>query len=313
MDGEHASPDPSQAVQPEQTSAENVPVSANTGQHIDVTYHGGSDKVKTTPPLTEGLAPIEDGNASNVGLVEDVSKAWDMAHAGKESRDEAALYRSSAKDTQRNIDEIDTSGISKKAIPNRKSTMEASAQDDRLNAEVADRKADNLENWAAILHDHPVSEAYQQAHQTISFNPQSLSKLEGRAEVSREEAEALDKELTEAPLTVGTEGMSIWVGGKRGFIKLTPSEAIYGAYGITPEEYEQAQADGEELPEHITDAAREKIEQYLSLIKNEDTTLGQLKDFYVEAVRKTDVEPELDYAKRIATVLEDIKGGQASV
>ncbi|HEY5152652.1 MAG TPA: hypothetical protein VII55_01635 [Candidatus Saccharimonadales bacterium] len=48
-------------------------------------------------------------------------------------------------------------------------------------AEAYDRRADRIEEWAEILHDHPLSIEFKKAHRPEQFQPKALVRMEDRA------------------------------------------------------------------------------------------------------------------------------------
>lgn len=265
-------------------------------QKIEVTSPGYGDTVQLPTKPDVVTTPTDQGDTmahdvphdidhDKSKLVEDPEKAWDMAHASNEERSAAAMFRAGVKDESMNPRSVD-----------RLLSM----------AEDADKNAEELESWAAIIHDHPVSETYRKSHENVDFNnPHFLKTIEANAKNATYEAEALQHQLENAPLTVGVKGLSTLKG------KFRPSDSLAEACGMSGFQGDAVIA-GKEFPSFVSQENAERFNQYVELISNPDTTLGQLKDVFTQAFTEIAINPELAYADSINTVLEDIRSGRAA-
>lgn len=64
--------------------------------------------------------------------------------------------------------------------------------DPETRAKHYDERASRVEEWAGILHDHPVSEAFREAHPGVDITPESLVYLEDETTWLKLELEGLD-------------------------------------------------------------------------------------------------------------------------
>ena len=150
-------------------------------------------------------------------------------------------------------------------------------------AEAASDKAERREYWAGVLHDHPVSPEYvgsiklntTQEGLIKEFTPEILASLEGYVE---EHTEIARQSLEEAN-------------------KFAPEPR-------TIESLSEIQYALAELG-HLAD------EKAQALMKNDNTTLGQLVELFRE-VQTDHSRANLDEAHRISSVLNDIRTGHAS-
>ena len=66
--------------------------------------------------------------------------------------------------------------------------------DDKDRAELYDKRDKRLEEWAGILHEHPVSQAYHETHLGVTISPESMVSLEDSIKADLEELEASKKD-----------------------------------------------------------------------------------------------------------------------
>lgn len=133
-------------------------------------------------------------------IIEDKDKAHDMAIAGDPKRISAAHARRSAHYFETGVD---THG-KWKGSGNFGADFRPSVR--REWAQSQDEEAARIEEWAGILHDHPVSDSYKEAHPEVSFTPRGLneaSELQGHrtreANEARREADMLSEAESLSP------------------------------------------------------------------------------------------------------------------
>ena len=195
---------------------------------------------------------------------QDPEKAHAMALAGDELRSQSAAHRRVAGNSNDQNDDLYLDFRHKQA-------------------EAASNKAERLEYWAGVLHDHPVSPEYvgsiklntTQEGLIKEFTPEILASLEGYVE---EHTEIARQSLEEAN-------------------KFAPEPR-------TLESLSEIQYALAELG-HLAD------EKAQALMKNDNTTLGQLVELFRE-VQTDHARANLDEAHRISSVLNDIRTGHAS-
>lgn len=196
-------------------------------------------------------------------FVTDQSKAWDMAYAGKEGRDYAADERSRTND------------------PNR--------------AKKIDEEAAALERWAGVLYDHPVSEAYAEAHPDATFDPESLRTIE-------RQANGLHMEAT------NTELRSQYIGWPADIVSAATDPSfttyvmprLYGSRSDEPREDEASQAQQAQWDryDNLVDRAN----------AGDETAIDAMREFY----RYVFTDAKRERAATLETLLDDIQSGRAS-
>lgn len=282
------------------------------GSHIDVTETVGGAAVEATQePVTEStLNPYPD-------RVEDPDKALAMASAGDNLRTHAAVNRHSVKDYEGYRGQLDEAGddeiakaqtreeFSRKPyfyMNNGKveSTYGAEGEvpeeyelgsrirESRIQAGYSDRDAEKWEEWAGILHDHPISDEYKAAHPEVNFEIRSLVRLEqGAAEDDRlaNIFESHAKDLEEHGYMANSRHMGSM---NRGIHELIIDM------------------------EHEAEDGRDYEGEWDKLRTNPNTTLGELGRFKADLVRKTEVTKYRNRANVVKALLEDIRSGKAS-
>lgn len=189
---------------------------------------GGQDPGGQAPAQAETAAyepqdirPIPDT------AINDILKAETMAYTGGELRTKAVQNRDVERDWKKALH--DQSPASAEAISdkwtsdNRKTveqfredfpdqdipfdaypddTLEQSASNKR--AEIYDKRASRLEDWAGRLHDHPIGEDFLKTHPDVEITPQSLVRME-------DDAGALELEISGYEEGAG-QGMGDYIG-----------------------------------------------------------------------------------------------------
>jgi hypothetical protein len=245
--------------------------------------------------------------------VVDESKAWDMAHASHEARTDAAELRSAADNTDKfytAIKNIDTEKIfeAKKWFgenPDKSPSLQEQArtvneaydeesvdskvaQELREEAKIIDSRADNIEKWAGILHDHPVSDEYCMKYPEVEFSASNLADMEELNEDDAAYAESLESDLDKLTGMDVINGSSSDDGGMHGLEELVDSYS-----GST--EYEAI------------------LQSWNKLRANRDTSLGQIKDFYDDLYRKAFIAPRKARVSIMNNLFKEVASGQASV
>lgn len=182
----------------------------------------------------------------------DFDKAWDVAHETKEWRDKQV--------------EPDTS------------------RGESMRLEHYTKK---LEEWTAILHDHPVSEAYKESHPDVDFSPKALMALQQQnAETSHRAQEAersIENQIFD--ITSVFRGINIY-------------NVEHPSYGIL---------------EAIKQTASEDYKrEWSDLQYNPDTTVKEIVDFYKRFTTDRLVKPMYNQVAVVNALLNDIRSGRAS-
>lgn len=162
----------------------------------------------------------------------------------------------------------------------------------RKEAESHDEHAERLEEWAAILHDHPVSESYQQEHSDITFTPISLVRMENMVkdgDEALEQAEAMADELEEKG-ELGARVHDVYFCGEASRVGI--DKLIYFIEGPS--------SDGQ------------LHQQYQELKRNKETTLGQIGSFHAELIKRGVIDPIFSVTELTRDLLERVRSGQLS-
>jgi hypothetical protein len=139
-----------------------------------------------------------------------------------------------------------------------------------------------LEDWAAILHDRPVSQEYLEANPDLDLEPASLVEMEEYAEDDLDLAERLEL----AAKTIN--GLEVFEGAEVGF----HSREDFGLNRL--------------LRSH------EDIERWKELRNNGSTTLDQVAEFYREMLNARKITPLRNRANAQKAILEDVRSGRAA-
>lgn len=153
-------------------------------------------------------------------------------------------------------------------------------------AKKVDERAERKEDWAGIMHEHPVSDSYKEAHPDVDFDPVSLIRLEDDSKWELEGADAFEKK--------GKELSGLYVTGGILTGENHSLESLMYDVATSQEELTKLQ------------------DRFDNLIKNPETTLGQLSDFYNEILQEAVIKPLRNKANVTKAMLEDIRSGQAS-
>lgn len=236
--------------------------------------------------------------------IEDVEQAHAMALAGDEKRSEARSYRK----------EADRLEIQQDAVREYLKRGVATKQDledvygTRLDirnldsqARYADSTAEAIEEWAGILHEHPVSEAYKEAHSGIDFEPRALKDLD-RARFEREREAELYEFIAYKLETGANKSTFDEYNGERRMPSYEEERAhtVEGILFSRRLGYNAAYTDSNlQLEWH-------------DLETNPDTTIAQLCDFHAKLLREYVVPRAQNQANVIKSLLEDVRSGRAS-
>jgi hypothetical protein len=224
-------------------------------------------------------------NGSEDGRVDDVEKAWDMAHAAKEQRDTAARIRSRIKKTEASSYEsvpYDTPEDRENFEFNKRRKI----YQDKEYAKDLDDFSNSLEKWAGILHDHPVSTKYEADHPGVRLDAKALVLMEEGVQAEVERVKEAEEFLED---NLGGLGLMSLNGGNAGFYATRQDLLIHN------------------LLKGDSKAGR----KYTDLQTNQETTVGEIIDFYKGLVKSRYLEPTKNKIALQRVVLDDIRGGRA--
>lgn len=326
--------------------SEDFPQQPKPIEDINNVQNPTPDQEVATAPVTFAGTTEGESNTElpveNVGdgRIEDKDKALDMAYAGKETREEAAALREEGKTLREQValgDETINSEDNQfkptserrhifETQKNREDLLRRSARKERL-ADRADREAQEIESWAEILYDNPISDAYRQAHQNIHFTPKDLRYKEEELRRISEGIEWGEYKLAELQNTVGvtgidqgkdaTQGPDPRTGQLRERPPITTESLLKSASGLGKAEYidlkQKYSEDTEILDRMIEPDIREIYDRYLSLLDAPDTTtITQLSGVFKDVYRKVRIEPMVNEYESNKQILDDIRSGRAS-
>ena len=146
--------------------------------------------------------------------------------------------------------------------------------------------AHRLEEWAGILHDHPVSEAYKAAHPLFEITPQILLNMEDFSITDSDKADRYEEESKEI---AGFDVLSGLVGEDS-----TGLESLLNELRV------------------LRDDGMQYTDRWNKLKDSRDTTLGEIADFYREVLQEAKVKPLRNRVNATRSILDEIRSGRAS-
>lgn len=239
------------------------------------------------------------------GRIEDKDLAWDMALASKPERETAVEFRKIAKGNEHNF-------FSKEKYVDHTNLNRGKYQDER---------AENIEEWAKILHEHPLPESFIESEQITA---RGLVSIEDQVEDSKHRLKRYTEALEEANVLVGVNGVNL--GSLAEDVSAAqPLYVIRAAYGMNLERESKFYLVDFELEEfdkevkRMADVGRpypeegiRHLKEYCEAIENPKTTLGQLKDMYADAFKKAYIEPNREFIDKNQTLLDQIRSGSVN-
>ncbi len=157
----------------------------------------------------------------------------------------------------------------------------ALSTDPAQRAKYYDERAAKVEEWAAILHDHPLSEAFHESHPNVSVSPASLYQLE--LEVQKDLDLATDYEHL--------------------------AENIYNKKVEQEVRKFENYWDIQSLLEKADEVANQEYDRIQAEL---DTVLDSSRSFYQELFKTVVVQPLRNKAVAVQSMLDEIKSGQAA-
>lgn len=288
----------------------------STATNIDTSSQLEQTKAPSETVVSSGQSEVDqtqqsDNEPVHLGLIDhgddkeplDFDKAWARAHEEKHIRDEASNNR-------RHADEIVADPAS-----NFDGRAEKIADSLRRTATENDHMADEVGDWAEIVYDHPISEAYKRSHEGIDFDGHSLMLMDMLAEKDLRTVRELEEHLEKAPNLVGIIGLPSKLAGLvKEYAPTTgndfdPEHVLTDAYGVEPSKYKPDRTDSRYKPNEEGIA---KWQEWKTLLENPDATLRQFRELYTEAFRRAYIYPMRSYANTVKSVLEDVRSGRAS-
>jgi hypothetical protein len=226
----------------------------------------------------------------------DGRRAHDMANAGDDLRSIAVDDRRQAEEAAKREEEAEKNledwgskdDFLRREYENQARSANFEKNQSRSSARMWDSAASAQEEWAGVLHDHPVSEKYQEDHPEARFTPEGLRtledhllnlKFEAKREVSFEEA----MEKFNDP-NWGSKYLQYELG-----------------YGVEPEDDEENEKD-HDIEEYNPELA--------AILNNGIATMDDLKNYFRNKERRYYEESRRKII-RLEKILEDVKSGKA--
>jgi len=221
---------------------------------------------------------MDEQNKSIEGTqIDNIDKAWDMAHAATEERETAAKIRGMAVETGRDL--------TKEPLTIVEAFMFGG------DPEYLDQKAELIENWAGILHDHPVSQKYQDEHPEIQFTPRNMAGVEQYAHSIESQIRFIEEQLTDK--SKGLESI---------FNGISYIGRPDGNYPILDLVSQSRQSEDTEY-----------ADEWDRLQHDKTTTVQQFLDFYARGIEKFVTDPLRTEAACLRIIPNEIKSGKASM
>jgi hypothetical protein len=221
-------------------------------------------------------------------VIRDVDKRFPKEGEGesfwRDSVMGGVLEREEAKEENKGKDDLLGELIHKK----QKGHIEGLVRGFRSKAERLDQLAKQREEWAGILHDHPVDEAYKDAHPEVSFTPEGLIQLEELAGFRAKNAERHKGDFQVAQEEIDKED---WA-----------SQNLW--HYISPPEFDE-ELDWEDDEEQQEDA------ELKELLNNDATTIKDLKE-HVKRRLQENTEEVQEEADKLTAILDYVRNGRTA-
>jgi len=154
-----------------------------------------------------------------------------------------------------------------------------------LDIQLSESVANGLEDWAGVLHDHPVSKEYEEAHPEVRFTPEGLLhtwhllqyRKDELARIEEEYASDEDWGMVKLPVRLQT------------YVLDKPPIPVPGSA-----DYEQRLKEAELEPE------------LANLLSNPNTTLDELRGYFKD-LEKKQLQGWVDESEK---VLDDVRSGR---
>jgi hypothetical protein len=158
-----------------------------------------------------------------------------------------------------------------------------------LAAEIEQKAADGVMDWAGVLYDHPISDSYREAHPELKFKRHPRETIHEAFEIW---------ELSEH----ATEGLEV-IREREEELKSIDTSRIWD---------EKKALDGWTIANlaEYSDTGKARLKD---LLESSDTSLDDLKKFYTELFQAKVLNPQIEYIANVFNILEDIRSGKASV
>lgn len=137
-----------------------------------------------------------------------------------------------------------------------------------------DQRAEKIEEWAGVLHDHPISEAFSAAHPELEVNPESMVRMEEDADRARIKAEYSETRKVNIEIKPFSDSWRV-----------------------------------EKLLDRANSA---KAEEWQALSDKAEELAGQFNEFVNNLVQEVEVKPARNQAAALNSIIESVRSGRAS-
>ncbi|GEM_PF-4632158 len=209
---------------------------------------------------------------------------------------------------------IDVSSDAESSLmPNTARVQMMAETENELREQYVPRAVDVAAEWAGILHDHSVSEAYKQAHPEVSFTPEGLM-LVGELISALQPGIGVREEYSNyADVTMGLmpHRLSEWLKKADDY-----ASTLGGRPGRDDPDMQVIRSG--EMEERgrfgggVDLAALKKINPELgTLLSNPKTTIEELNEYFIRELEQEDKEKAARKAS-LEAILEDVRSGQTA-
>lgn len=180
--------------------------------------------------------------------------------------------------------------------------------------------ADRIEDWVAALHERPLPEAFVESEKITA---RGLVGIEDQIDNRKVKLERYTQALEEAGPLVGVNGVD--VGSRVDPMPVQPLDVIRTAYGmsleregrfslvdIELEKFDKLVERMAEVGSPYPEEGVKRLKEYRQAVDNPETTLGQLRDMYVDAYERAYIKPNRDFIEQNTALLDQIRTGATS-
>ncbi len=170
-----------------------------------------------------------------------------------------------------------------------------------MRAKFYDDRAAAIEEWAGILHDHPVSEAYLADHPGLEITPESLVRMEV-------DEMNMERVLTSQEYRVAQGGQA---GTRLNAIGYELRHMVRSERGngmIHPDATRQRQ----ELKELLSNADAAAVQEWETIVSQADRIGDRILRLHAKLLEEIKIKPLRNQLTLTRTLLDDIYSGRAS-
>lgn len=180
--------------------------------------------------------------------------------------------------------------------------------------------ADRIEGWVAVLHERPLPETFVESEKITA---RGLVGIEDQIDIRKTKLERYTQALEEAGPLVGVNGVDVGSPANPRFIQAL--DVIRTAYGmsleregrfslvdIELEKFDKLVERMAEVGSPYPEEGVKRLKEYRQAVENPETTLGQLKDMFVDTYEKAYIKPNREFIEQNTALLDQIRTGATS-